>query len=70
MSALLPKADIHRGGRHVRFGPKADIAKSQDSEISCHFLSTEFETLIGCSAAILSTSRTRGHYLMQNPLEA
>jgi hypothetical protein len=25
MSALLPKADIHRHERHVRFVPKADI---------------------------------------------
>jgi hypothetical protein len=25
MSALLPKADIRRGDRHVRFVPKADI---------------------------------------------
>jgi hypothetical protein len=24
MSALLPKADIRRGNRDVRFGPKAD----------------------------------------------
>ena len=25
MSALPPKADIHRRGRHVRFVPKADM---------------------------------------------